>query len=100
MTAFTITTALDLPRTAGSTGVPSAWIDDTALTFEALGCLAEIASHTRPGVPCRSNQLRQHPSDPPLAVLVADLVDAGYLVPAGDDRYELVHPDRLPPLPA
>lgn len=33
------------------------------------------------------------------AVLLAELVRAGYLIPAGGDRYELVHPDRLPALP-
>jgi hypothetical protein len=34
------------------------------------------------------------------AVLLAELVRAGYLLPAGADRFELVHPERLPPLPS
>ncbi len=35
-----------------------------------------------------------------IAVLLAELVPAGYATPRGGDRFELVHPDRLPPLPS
>jgi hypothetical protein len=99
MTDFTITTKLELPRPASAAVVPTSWAQDRAISFAALGFLGEVFSYTQPDSPCRSDQLSRHPSNPPMADLLADLVEGGYLIPAGEGRYELVHPDRLPPLP-
>lgn len=93
-----ITTALRFPRGNGSTGIPQTWINDNAITFDALGFLLAV-SYAEPGKEVDVGGERRHPLDPPVADLIAELVDAGYLDPAGDSRYELVHPDRLPPLP-
>jgi hypothetical protein len=97
MTDFTITTALQVPREAAPFGIPIAWAHDGTVSFYARGLLAHILSHAESGVEVTADMVGPFPSD---ADLLAELVRAGYLVPGGEGRYELVHPDRLPPLPA
>jgi hypothetical protein len=101
MTTFTITTALQVPRTDDSTDVPMTWTEDHGTDLAARGFLYEILTCAVPGVEVTEATVsRRHPSDPPVADMLAGLVRAGYLIPAGGDRFVLVHPDRLPPLPS
>lgn len=97
MTGITITCDLTYPRNATVARVPACWASDSHISFAALGLLARVFNHARPGV--RLSWLADgiHPPPPDL---LAELVDGGYLIPSGGDRFELVHPDRLPPLPS
>ncbi len=100
MTTFTITTALQVPRDDTSTGVPMTWIDDHDTDLAARGFLYAVLSYADPGVEVTDAMVGpRHPSDPPIVDMLAELVRAGYLIPSGGDRFELVHPDRLQPLP-
>lgn len=95
MTGPIITTDLDLPR-GPDANLPLAWIEDRQVSLDARGLLHAALSHAGPDVDLAD--LGWHPTDPPVAGLVAELVEAGYLIPAGDNRYRLIHPDRLGPL--
>jgi hypothetical protein len=97
-------TELRFPHTKGDTAVPHAWIDDVPKSagVEALGLLLTLLSFTRPGVVTALSEveLTRHPDDAPVPDLVGRLVEAGYLHVEGNDRYALVHPERLGPIPA
>ncbi len=101
MTDFTITTQLEVPRDADSFGLPTAWTEDHDTDLAARGFLYEVLSYAEPGVEVTEAMVGpRHPSDPSVADMLAELVRVGYLIPQGGDRFELVHPDRLPPLPS
>ncbi len=100
MTAFTITTQIRVPRGADSTGIPTDWINDHGTDWAARGFLYAVLTYAVPGVGVTDAMVGpRHPSDPPIAVRLAELVRAGYLIPSGGGRFRLVHPDGLPPLP-
>lgn len=101
MTAFTITTDLEVPRTADETGIPADWALDSETGASARGFLFEVLTYAAPGVEVTQDTLGPgHPDDDGrVGEYLAELVDRGYLTPAGGDRYTLVHPDRFEPLP-
>jgi hypothetical protein len=96
---ITFTCDLDIPRTDTITYIPTSWSQDTSISYEAAGFLLVLLMRARPGVIVGEAELPQHEDDSPLAEMMAELVAAGYLVRELGDRYRLVHPDRLPPLP-
>lgn len=100
MNDITISTELRVPRTAEGTGFPIAWAQDRAISHDACGLLVHVLSFAEPGVAVKPAELPTRPADAEqLPDLIAELVGAGYLVPAGKGRYELVHPARLSTLP-
>jgi hypothetical protein len=97
-------TDLQFPHTEGDTAVPHEWIDDAPKSagVEAFGFLVAVLSFVRPGqvTPVSEVERTRHPDDAPIPALIDRLVEAGYLHDEGNDRYALVHPDRLGPVPA
>ena len=97
-------TELQFPHTGGDTAVPHAWIDDAPKSagVEALGLLVTLLSRVRPGVAARFSEaeLTRGPADAPVPDLIDRLIEAGYIHAEGNDRYAVVHPERLGPLPA
>jgi hypothetical protein len=97
-------TDLQFPHTEADTAVPDVWITDVPHTAgaEAFGLLITILSFVRPGqvTPLTEVELTRHPDDAPVPALIDRLVEAGYLRVEGDERYAVVHPDRLGPVPA
>lgn len=92
---------VDVPRDGGHFGVPTAWIDDDAVSFSAKGILVYVVGHPRGAVVTDSRGLG--PDEPSVGEVVAELVEAGYLLPEtvdGVERLRLVHPARLGPLPS
>lgn len=101
---LTISHNINVPRGDNSTGIPEVWVNDSAMpSFSALGLATFLLSYP-PGFIIGKDEFEDSlPSDDPLSEIVADLVSAGYLVRDEDApgmHYRLVHPDRLPPLPA
>lgn len=90
---------ITVPRTAESFGVPTAWTFDREVFLESGGLAAYLLSFPA-GTTILGSTLeeRHHPNDRPLAEVVEDLERGGYFVHT-ETGYELVHPDRLPPLP-
>lgn len=94
---------LEVPRTDDRTGIPKAWIFDTAVSAEARGFVACLLTYVPPGAVISGTDLEasRNPLDSPIAEMVAELLAAGYLKreSSTDEHYRLVNPDRLPPLP-
>lgn len=84
--------------------VPTSWLDDPRGSWEGTGLALFVLSHAAGTVVSGALLAeRHHPADPPLGEMLRELEEGGYLVreDVGDSwRYRLVHPDRLPPLPA
>lgn len=99
-----ISTRLNLPHTATTTSIPASWVTDGEVSMEARGLLGAIVSFVaEPGVRITSDWLDsgRRAGDPRVKGLLPELIAAGYLIPATQpdhEHYELVHPDRLPPL--
>ncbi len=89
---------LRVPRHDDATGVPAAWMHDLGLSAAARGFVAMLLIQTPPGRPTDLGLFEQHPDDPPISEVMAELLDAGYLIPTGPSEWELVHPGRLAPL--
>ena len=76
---------VQVPAEDGMVAVPTCWALDEAISFEASGVLVRALDSSAPQVmPARA---------------VAELVEAGYLLPDGPNRFRLVHPARLGPMP-
>jgi hypothetical protein len=91
---------LDIPRDERNTYIPTAWIEDDEVDFEARGFLLMLLSYAEPGVVVDEGTVKpRHPNDPPMAFVVEELVRGGYLIAETGDRYRLVHPTRLGAFP-
>lgn len=97
-------TDLQFPHSSDDTAIPHSWVADApeSIGFEALGLLITVLSYVRPGHVTPLSEVEQslHPDDAPAPLLVSRLVEAGYLRDEGGDRYAVVHPRRLGPVPA
>jgi len=90
---------VELPRDAKNTYAPTVWIEDNEIDFDSKGIILRVATYPT-GTVVSGAELSQGwaEGDSPAAV-VAELVEAGYLLPDGPNRFRLVHPARLGPLP-
>lgn len=88
---------LQIPRTGEGFGIPTAWIEDRAVGLSAGGFLWTLLCVAPPGKVVTEADLpgSDHPDNPPIGAVIAELEQAGYLMPTDDGRYELVHPTRL-----
>jgi hypothetical protein len=97
-------TELQFPHSSDDTAVPHSWITDAPKSAgaEAFGLLITVLSYVRPGQVTPISEVEQslHSGDAPTPLLVGRLVEAGYLRDEGGDRYAVVHPERLGPVPA
>lgn len=95
---------VEVPRDGENTHVPQIWLKDLFPSFPTVGLVVFLLSHDLGEViPGSELEKRQHPSDPPVADMLRELKTGGYLKPetvAGVERYRLVHPARLGPLPS
>jgi hypothetical protein len=97
---------LDVPRTDDENGIPADWVHDPTTGFELRGCLFYLLTCLPPDTVVTAVELdaERHEDDSPIAHLVPALLDAGYLRAIhpedAEEHYELVHPDRFPPLTA
>jgi hypothetical protein len=93
---------VDVPRGAGTTGIPRVWIEDREVSFSGKGMAFHVLSYPQGTVVPGSELARtaRGEDEPSPAEIVAELVDAGYLIPeqGGPAAYRLVHPARLGPL--
>jgi hypothetical protein len=97
---------IDVPRTDDSTGIPTSWARDEAISHEARGLLMLLLWLTRPGLEVDEDEVAPHrqPDEPHLRMVTGELAHNGYLEWRGSTldrrgpRYELVHPERLGPL--
>lgn len=95
---------VDVPHDGENVHIPPAWIDDLPPNFDAFGFAVFLLSHKRGEVVTGQRIADRWKADmeQPLPATIRDMVDAGYLVPEtadGVQRYRLVHPARLGPLP-
>lgn len=97
---ITFSTDLHLPQTATVTGVPATWVDDKSISFAALGFLSTLASYADQDVISEHDVSSDHPDDPPMPDVIAELVAAGYLVLRESDHYEIVDPNAEVGVPA
>lgn len=92
---------VDVPSTDDTVSVPTSWIDDDAISLSAKGVIFRVVSYPVGAVVEPDRKLG---ADEPTAVeVVEELRLAGYLrseTVDGVERFRLVHPDRLGPLPA
>ncbi|MFC8615578.1 hypothetical protein ACFT9M_04040 [Micromonospora purpureochromogenes] len=93
---------VDVPRDVEKTFPPRVWIEDSEVSFAAKGLAYQVLSYPRgtvvPGeeLACGQDEAESVP------VLIHELEAAGYLVRQAEisNKLWLVHPDRLPQLPA
>lgn len=94
---------VELPRTDTDTGIPMQWIQDRAVSLTAKGLIFHAATYPVGTVVSGAELSRGWEVGQSVSKLVAELVDAGYLLPEDADgtvRYRLVHPEeRLGTLP-
>ena len=90
---------VDLPRDSKNTWLPTSWTNDREVSLSATGVACHVATYPAGTVVPGAELSRSWAEGDSPAAVVAELVGAGYLLPDGPNRFRLVHPARLGPLP-
>ena len=90
---------VDLPRDSKNTWLPTSWTNDREVSLSATGVACHVATYPAGTVVPGAELSRAWAEGDSPAAAVAELVKAGYLLPDGPNRFRLVHPARLGPMP-
>ena len=90
---------VELPRDSKNTWLPTSWTNDPEVSLAATGVACHVATYPAGTVVPGAELSRAWAEGDSPAAVVAELVGAGYLLPDGPNRFRLVHPARLGPMP-